>query len=145
MKRHGISSKGILSVLATIVIGGWVAGVVLPRVVWSQSTIEINQSLMEESVKADKELERYFKRIEKHLKEEPETIKLLKASQEAWKSFRKMDCDAIYKHWEDGTIRVAMSRQHYIQLTRRRTHDLWAAYLTYMDSTPPLLEEPKIE
>ena len=30
-----------------------------------------------------------------------------------------------------------------LEQTRRRTHDVWKAYLTFMDSTPPLLPEPK--
>ena len=31
-----------------------------------------------------------------------------------------------------------------IALTQARTHWLWRNWLTYMDSTPPILPEPKV-
>jgi hypothetical protein len=32
-----------------------------------------------------------------------------------------------------------------IRLTRMRTYTIWLHWLTYMDSTPPLLPKPDIE
>ena len=129
-----ITATGIMAAVI-----GW------PKVGLGQTTIEINQSLDEVSRQVDRELGRYIEKIEARLQEEPETKTQLQLSQKAWIAFRKSDCEAIYKHWKGGSTRGAISRSHYIKLTRRRTHDLWEAYLTFMDSTPPLLEEPKIE
>jgi uncharacterized protein YecT (DUF1311 family) len=72
----------------------------------------------------------------------PEVIEALQTSQRAWLAYRDAECSALYAWWSDGTIRGPKALQCRIDLTRERTHHLWSAYLTFADSTPPILPEP---
>ena len=72
----------------------------------------------------------------------PEVIEALQLSQSAWLAYRDAECSALYAWWSDGTIRGPKALQCQIDLTRDRTHHLWSAYLTFVDSTPPILPEP---
>ena len=42
-----------------------------------------------------------------------------------------------------ATIRNAMSLTCRIRLVDQRTHTIWQNWLTFMDSTPPILPEPE--
>lgn len=66
----------------------------------------------------------------------------LKASQTAWEAYAAIACDGVYDQWKGGTIRTVQFLGCKIGLTRERTHFIWENYLTYMDSTPPVLPEP---
>jgi uncharacterized protein YecT (DUF1311 family) len=67
----------------------------------------------------------------------------IEASQSAFEAYRSTECATVYEEWKDGTIRGAMELGCEIELTDQRTHDIWAHWLQYMDSTPPVLPEPK--
>ena len=56
--------------------------------------------------------------------------------------YRDAECGAVYDYWSGGTIRGTEQLACQIDLTRRHTHTIWRLWLTYMDSTPPLLPEP---
>lgn len=72
----------------------------------------------------------------------PEVIEALQLSQSAWLAYRDAECSATYAWWSDGTIRGPNTLQCRIDLTRERTRRLWSAYLTFADSSPPVLPEP---
>jgi hypothetical protein len=55
------------------------------------------------------------------------------------------ECGAVYKNWIGGSIRGSMALNCQDRLTRMRTYTIWLHWLTYMDSTPPLLPRPDIE
>src|SRR5438270_14021924 len=67
----------------------------------------------------------------------------IQASQGAFEAYRSTECMTVYEDWKDGTIRGAMQLGCEIELTDQRTHDVWSHWLQYMDSTPPILPEPK--
>jgi uncharacterized protein YecT (DUF1311 family) len=67
----------------------------------------------------------------------------IQASQDAFEAYRSIECATVYEDWKDGTIRGAMSLSCETALTDERTHDIWADWLQYMDSTPPILPEPE--
>ena len=67
----------------------------------------------------------------------------LRASQSAWKAYADIACGAVYEQWSDGTIRGVMYLGCMVNLTRERTHVVWRGFLTYPDSTPPVLPEPR--
>ena len=71
-------------------------------------------------------------------------IDTLNQSQQAWLSYRKAHCDAVYEQWSGGTIRGTMFGGCMLRLTQLRIHVIWQDYLTYMDSTEPLLPEPEL-
>jgi len=65
-------------------------------------------------------------------------------AQKARVAFRDAHWGAIYQYWAQGSVRGAIAGSCFLRLTRRRTHDLLDADLTYVDTTPPILPEPKL-
>ena len=51
----------------------------------------------------------------------------------------------MFDFWRGGTIRVGMELDCRIRLTRLRTFALWRDWLTFADSTPPLLPRPDLQ
>ncbi len=107
------------------------------------TTIEINVCKGREVETAEATLNKYFLASINRNSNDQEVIKMVRKSQETWEQYREEHCSAIYQMWIEGTIRGAMYGQCKLQLTKDRTYELWRSYLTYMDSTPPVLPEPK--
>jgi len=86
------------------------------------------------------EIEKYTKKMNNYfakaleIQEDKELINMMKKAQ--------IECSAVYQKWIDGTIRGLMGGSCSIKLIKRRTHDIWEAYLTYMDSSKSILPEP---
>lgn len=111
------------------------------------STPEIDACLAGRFANADAELNRYYKAAIKRLREERERTskqKLVQAER-SWVAYRTSECGAVYENWIGGSIRGSMALDCQIRLTRMRTYSIWRHWLTYMDSTPPLLPRPDIE
>lgn len=106
------------------------------------TTPEINYCKGLEVEAAEAEMEQYLQASLVRYKEEPEITKTLKAAHTVWLAYRESYCHAQYTQWQGGTIRGVMYGECMLQLTRQYTHNLWQDYLTYMDSTPPVLPEP---
>jgi uncharacterized protein YecT (DUF1311 family) len=109
----------------------------------AMTTYEMNVCASREMEAADTELDTYLTKAKQKYSEEKTIVELLVKSQEAWLAYRKVYCEGIYEMWSSGTIRGVMYGGCMVQLTKQRTHQIWEDYLTYMDSTPPLLPEPK--
>ena len=75
-------------------------------------------------------------------KEKMAAIAEFDMAQSTWESFREAHCSSVYYEWKGGTIRGVMSLGCRIQMTEIRTRLLWQEWLTYMDSTPPILPKP---
>ena len=63
----------------------------------------------------------------------------------AWALYRDAECGAVYDWYSAGTIRGGMALSCRLRLTRARTYAIWREWLTYPDSTPPILPEPAAE
>lgn len=109
----------------------------------AKTTIEINECLGKRLDEADARLNEYLAAAGKHIESTGGASLNLKTAQEAWVRYRDAQCNDVYKLWEGGTARTAMGLQCRINLTQERTHDVWRAFLTFMDSTPPLKPEPE--
>jgi uncharacterized protein YecT (DUF1311 family) len=107
------------------------------------TTIEVNICVMQEADRANADLEVYINKAKERFSSEKGIIDTLDKSQQAWLVYRKAHCDAVYEQWSGGTIRGAMFGGCMLKLTKLRTHVIWQDYLTYMDSTEPLLPEPR--
>jgi len=114
-----------------------------------QNTLEINDCQSATLAAAEAELQRYLaaarKRLQSDAADDAGVAKALAGFdkiQVAWSAYRDAECDAVYDYWSAGTIRTSMQLTCEIDLTRRRTHTVWSQWLTYMDSTPPILPEP---
>jgi uncharacterized protein YecT (DUF1311 family) len=94
--------------------------------------------------KADKALRGYLDAAKERLSRDKVKGLNLDAAQAEWSRYRTMHCGDVYLYWVEGTYRYRASAQCQIDLARSRTHDIWAAYLTFVDSTPALLPEPEV-
>ena len=74
---------------------------------------------------------------------DPATAKALENAAVVADAFRATYCDAVYQKWIEGSIRYAMHQGCTLRMINRETQDIWRDFLTYVDSTPPLLPKPK--
>lgn len=95
---------------------------------------------------ADAQLNRYYAAAMNRLKEQDEDYAKvrteLRDAQRAWIKYRNVECGAVYTNWYPGSIARTMAADCSDRLTRARTHSIWANWLTYADSSPPILPEP---
>lgn len=111
----------------------------------ARTTIDINQCAAIELESAQAQLAEYLQASFEHHADDPELVAAIKAAQKDWQAYLAAHCDAVYTQWRDGTIRGVMSLSCKTQLTQQRTYEVWANFLTYMDSTPPVLPEPDVK
>lgn len=110
----------------------------------AKSTREIADCLIEKVQKADSELKQYLDAAKQRYKNDSELVRLLDVSQAEWVKYRTAHCGAVYQEWSEGTIRLIYHPYCMLYTTRSRTYDVWREFLTYQDSTEPLLPEPKL-
>ena len=93
---------------------------------------------------ADDELNRYWKAAVERLENDgqADTLAQLRTSQRTWLRFRDAECEAVAASWRPGSIASTMQGECVDRLTRARTRTIWASWLTYADSTPPILPRP---
>ncbi|PTO97130.1 hypothetical protein CWO08_05230 [Vibrio sp. 10N.286.48.B8] len=110
----------------------------------AMNTLEINHCAALELESAQVELDKYLAASFEHNAEDNELVGAIKVAQESWKAYMTTHCDSVYTQWRDGSIRGLMALSCKTKLTKQRTHEVWENFLTYMDSTPPVLPEPKL-
>ncbi|MDH5888042.1 lysozyme inhibitor LprI family protein [Vibrio splendidus] len=110
----------------------------------AMNTIEINQCAAIELETAQAELDKYLAASFEHNDYDAELVASIKKAQESWQAYMSAHCNSVYTQWRDGSIRGLMALSCKTTLTKQRTHEVWANFLTYMDSTPPVLPEPKL-
>ncbi|CDT54855.1 conserved exported hypothetical protein [Vibrio coralliirubri] len=110
----------------------------------AMNTIEINHCAVIELESAQAELDNYLAVSFEHNAYDAELVASIKKAQESWQAYMTAHCDSVYTQWRDGSIRGVMALSCKTTLTKQRTHEVWANFLTYMDSTPPVLPEPKL-
>lgn len=108
------------------------------------TTPEVERCLAAELADADAELNRYYAAAVARLAREGQhdVVAWLRGSERAWIAYRDAECGAVWRYWRRGTIRGAFSIRCRTRLTQARTSEIWRAWLTYVDSTPPLLPQP---
>lgn len=111
----------------------------------ANNTYEIGVCLAEQLEQQEVELQHYLAEALARYKENELIVESIEKAQQSWLVYRLDQCSSIYDIWRDGTIRSIMGLGCSIRMTQLRTHQIWHSYLTYMDSTPPLLPEPKID
>ncbi len=109
----------------------------------AMTTYEMNQCAIIDVKAADTRLEQYVEKAKEKYRENSAVVKSIDDGQLAWLAYRKAHCDSIHTIWSEGTIRGVMVSSCKLALTNERTHTIWSNYLTFMDSTPPLLPEPQ--
>ena len=110
----------------------------------AMTTLEINQCASISLESAQLELDQYLEASFKHNAYDEELVNSIKVAQDSWQAYMTAHCDSVYTQWRDGSIRGLMALSCKTELTKKRTHEVWGNFLTYMDSTPPVLPEPKL-
>ncbi|WP_188637690.1 lysozyme inhibitor LprI family protein [Vreelandella lutescens] len=108
----------------------------------AMTTLDINQCTAVQLESAQSELSQYVEASVNHHVDDPELLAAIEDSQQAWEAYAAAHCDAVHTQWREGSIRGVMALTCKTQLTQQRTHTVWESFLTYMDSTPPVLPEP---
>tara|TARA_R110001583_G_scaffold48129_3_gene150587 strand:+ start:798 stop:1205 length:408 start_codon:yes stop_codon:yes gene_type:complete len=107
------------------------------------STLDINDCAGVELNKAELEMANYLAKSKEQNSYDKELITAIEKAQQAWQTYAEAHCDSIYTMWREGSIRGVMFLSCKTKLTKQRTHEIWSNFLTYMDSTSPVLPEPK--
>ncbi|MEZ8326115.1 lysozyme inhibitor LprI family protein [Vibrio cyclitrophicus] len=110
----------------------------------AMTTLEINQCASISPESAQLELDQYLEASFKHNAYDEELVNSIKVAQDSWQAYMTAHCDSVYTQWRDGSIRGLMALSCKTELTKKRTHEVWGNFLTYMDSTPPVLPEPNL-
>lgn len=106
------------------------------------TTMEMVRCLDKRGEEADAELAKYLAAAQARINGSLDAKPDLAHAQAAWNDYRHAHCDDVYDFWREGSIRGLAAASCYLEITRRRTHEVWSDYLTFPDSTPPLLPEP---
>jgi uncharacterized protein YecT (DUF1311 family) len=108
------------------------------------TTPEVERRLAADLARADAELNRYYTAAMTRLAKGQQSVGItqLRASEQAWVAYRDAECNAVWEAWKEGTIRGAMALSCQMRVTNARTMTIWRNWLTYADSTPPLLPQP---
>lgn len=109
------------------------------------NTLETNRCAAIELEVAEDDLTHYLETSVEHNAVDPVLVDAIKVAQKQWQAYAAAHCGSVYTQWRDGTIRGVMGITCRTRLTKQRTHDIWEDFLTYMDSTPPVLPEPDVE
>ncbi|RJG40073.1 DUF1311 domain-containing protein [Motilimonas pumila] len=107
------------------------------------NTLQINDCAGQKAELAAQEMATYLAKSKSHNSSDAELIKAIDASQQAWQTYADAHCNAVYTYWREGSIRGVMHATCMEKMIKQRTHALWSNYLTYMDSTAPVLPEPQ--
>ncbi|MCG7545967.1 DUF1311 domain-containing protein [Pseudoalteromonas sp. MM17-2] len=107
------------------------------------STRQINDCAIIKLNSAKAELSKYLEASFERNSYDSELVEAIKTAQNDWQIYVDSHCGSVYTKWREGTIRDVMAISCETKLTRQRTYEVWAHFLTYMDSTPPVLPEPK--
>lgn len=107
------------------------------------TTLEINECFGARDGRAEERMRVYLAAALERYAESPEVARGIEAAQTAFVAYRDQECGAVYEDWKDGTMRAMMELGCRTRLTDQRTLALWRNWLTYMDTSPPVLPEPQ--
>jgi len=108
------------------------------------NTIEINYCAKVKLDKAETEMKRYLAKSIAQYTTDSNIVESINIAQSAWQSYSQSQCNSVFTLFRDGSLRVVMTLSCRTKLTEQRTHELWSQYLTYMDSSAPVLPEPTV-
>lgn len=85
----------------------------------------------------------YLEASLKQYADDCKTKSLIVKADKLWQKYRNAQCDAVYSSWGNGSIRMSAYEGCVNSMNLARSMELWQSFLTYVDSTAPVLPEPK--
>lgn len=115
----------------------------------AKTTTETNACLAGVLDDAQQQMDRYYDAAVRRLRPQQgpaaaAALSQLASAQAAWRTYRDAECGAVFAHRSEGSIRIAAETRCRIGATRMRTFSIWWSWLTYADSTPPILPRPDL-
>ncbi|MBV8049439.1 MAG: DUF1311 domain-containing protein [Paludibacterium sp.] len=132
----------LLTLLLLLAIKSEAHSLYLPECEDRKTTIELSECRQKQIEAAESKLQRYLAAARERAHLFGLSAASIDEEQKLWESYRTKHCGNVYDFWRMGTIRYEMSATCTLEVTRERTIDVWRAYLTYVDSTPPVLPDP---
>jgi uncharacterized protein YecT (DUF1311 family) len=133
--------KKVLLLLCAVSLAAFAGGELDCATAWRAQ--EINQCKNQDYLAASKVMEEYLAKSLERYADDEALLAAIKEAQAAWEQYVDQHCQSVFSIWRDGTARTAITLDCKQALTRQRTLVLWESFLTYMDSTPPILPKPK--
>jgi uncharacterized protein YecT (DUF1311 family) len=108
------------------------------------TAIDVNACFEARLKATDANLNRYYQAALRRARNESgdDAARKLIQAERSWIAYRDAECGSVFDYWSGGTIRVSKELDCRIRLTMLRTFTIWRDWLTYADSTPPLLPRP---
>lgn len=118
-----------------------------------QTTIDMDECQAKKLRELDWVLNKYqsaiVERISGENKDNPAYKQRLVSAYEeeaqAWSALINAASKSVDVDFEGGTISSSMYNERRVRLSELQIHDMWQNWLTYMDSSPALLPEPKFD
>ena len=108
-----------------------------------KTTAELNECRQQQIAAANSKLEKYLLAAKEQARQiDDRNAALIDDEQKLWLAYRDKHCGNVYDMWRMGSMRYEVSNVCMLEVTQERTVDVWRAYLTYQDSTPPVLPDP---
>ena len=104
------------------------------------TTREMEQCVAAESQKAEKLLDGYLAEATRQVAKAADARRALEAAQAAWQEYRGSQCRAVYAVYAPGSMAGLQLVTCKLELTQKRTHELWQIYIENRVSNLP---EPK--
>ncbi len=111
-----------------------------------KTTLQVNACLNARLEQRDAALNLYYQTAIGRIGKEngSDTAQEFVRAERSWIGYRDSECGSVFDRYA-GTIRVSVEIDCRIRLTELRTYAIWRDWLTYPDSTPPLLPRPDVE
>lgn len=110
----------------------------------SKNTIEDTNCLSAQIGKKAEKLQKYLSTAKIQEKKDYGNDDELIETQKIWETYVSKHCGYIYSR-QNGSARYRESAECTIRLYDERIYEVWKSYLTYFDSTPPVLPNPQIQ
>ena len=110
------------------------------------TTVQVNACLNARLEQSDAALNRYYETALKRIRREHagKVAQEFVKAERSWIAYRESECTSAFDRY-GGTVRISIGLDCRIRLTKLRTYTIWRDWLTYPDSTPPLLARPDVE
>ena len=101
---------------------------------------EMEQCIAAELQKAEKLLDGYLAESTRQVAKSADARRALETAQAAWLAYRDSQCRAVYATYAPGSMAGLQLVSCKLELTQKRTHELWQ---TYLENRVSDLKEPK--
>ncbi|MEM9501114.1 MAG: DUF6265 family protein [Pseudomonadota bacterium] len=108
----------------------------------ASTTLDLNQCFADRLTVSEERRAAYLAAATEREAANPLVLEQIRGSEKAFEVYRDSECGAVWESWKEGTIRTMIALGCQIELTDRRTHTIWRNWLTYMDSSAPVLPAP---